>query len=97
MSILTTYTLNYLRLNRKRTAVTILGVILSAALMLRHSLGLEDEAGSIEAACAAVLSAGAVTQDLGGTLGTREAANAVIDGVRAIHWAAAHRVQMHWA
>ena len=32
MSILTAYTLRYLRLNRKRTAVTILGVILSAAL-----------------------------------------------------------------
>lgn len=73
------------------------GTILSAALLLRHSLGLEDEAGSIEAACAAVLSAGAVTADLGGTLGTRDAANAVIDGIRAIHWAAAHRVQMHWA
>ncbi|MDP3802701.1 3-isopropylmalate dehydrogenase [Brevundimonas sp.] len=73
------------------------GTILSAALLLRHSLGLEDEAGSIEAAVAAVLSAGAVTADLGGTLGTREATNAVIDGIRAIHWAAAHRVQMHWA
>ena len=73
------------------------GTILSAALLLRHSLGLEDEAGSIEAACAAVLSAGAVTADLGGALGTRDAANAVIDGIRAIHWAAAHRVQMHWA
>lgn len=73
------------------------GTILSAALMLRHSLGLEDEAASIEAAVAAVLSAGAVTEDLGGTLGTRGAANAVIDGLRAIHWAAAHRVQMHWA
>ena len=73
------------------------GTILSAALLLRHSLGLEDEAGSIEAACAAVLSAGAVTADLGGELGTRAAANAVIDGLRAIHWAAAHRVQMHWA
>jgi 3-isopropylmalate dehydrogenase len=73
------------------------GTILSAALMLRHSLGLEDEAASIEAAVAAVLSAGAVTEDLGGSLGTRAAANAVIDGLRAIHWAAAHRVQMHWA
>ena len=73
------------------------GTILSAALMLRHSLGLEDEAGSVEAAVAAVLSAGAVTQDLGGSLGTRAAANAVIDGLRAIHWAAAHRIQMHWA
>jgi putative ABC transport system permease protein len=33
MNILTTYTLKYLRLNRKRTAGTILGVILSAALI----------------------------------------------------------------
>jgi 3-isopropylmalate dehydrogenase len=73
------------------------GTILSAALMLRHSLGLDDEAASIEAAVAAVLSAGAVTGDLGGSLGTRAAANAVIDALRAIHWAAAHRVQMHWA
>jgi putative ABC transport system permease protein len=33
MNILTTYTLKYLRLNRKRTGVTILGVILSSALI----------------------------------------------------------------
>src|SRR5690349_20294177 len=33
MSILTSYTVKYLRLNRKRTAVTILGVILSSALI----------------------------------------------------------------
>jgi putative ABC transport system permease protein len=33
MNILTTYTLKYLRLNKRRTAVTILGVILSAALI----------------------------------------------------------------
>ncbi len=33
MNILTTYTLHYLRLNRKRTAVTILGVVLSSALL----------------------------------------------------------------
>ncbi len=33
MNILTTYTLKYLRLNRKRTAVTILGVILSTTLI----------------------------------------------------------------
>lgn len=32
MNILTSYTLKYLRLNKKRTAVTILGVILSSAL-----------------------------------------------------------------
>ncbi|HEY0602820.1 MAG TPA: FtsX-like permease family protein [Herpetosiphonaceae bacterium] len=33
MNILTTYTLKYLQLNKKRTAVTILGVILSSALI----------------------------------------------------------------
>ncbi|HLO27740.1 MAG TPA: FtsX-like permease family protein [Anaerolineales bacterium] len=33
MNILTTYTLKYLRLNRKRTAVTVLGVLLSSALI----------------------------------------------------------------
>jgi len=72
------------------------GTILSAAMLLRHGLGLEDEAGSIEAAVAAVLAAGATTADLGGELGTRAAAEAIIDAIRAIHWAAAHRVQMHW-
>ena len=41
--------------------------------------------------------AGAVTADLGGALGTRGATEAVIDAIRAIHWATAHRVQMHWA
>tara|TARA_R110002167_G_scaffold18451_23_gene69099 strand:+ start:7143 stop:8243 length:1101 start_codon:yes stop_codon:yes gene_type:complete len=73
------------------------GTVLSAALMLRHSLKLEDEADSIEAAVAAVLAAGATTADLGGELGTRAAAQAIIDAIKAIHWAAAHRVQMHWA
>jgi 3-isopropylmalate dehydrogenase len=72
------------------------GTILSAAMMLRHSLDLEDEASSIEAAVAAVLAAGATTADLGGELGTRAAAGAVIDAIKAIHWAASHRVQMHW-
>src|SRR5512141_675519 len=33
MNILTTYTLKYLRLNKRRTAVTILGVVLSSALI----------------------------------------------------------------
>jgi 3-isopropylmalate dehydrogenase len=43
-----------------------------------------------------VLAAGATTADLGGALGTRAAGEAIIDAIRAIHWAAAHRVQMHW-
>src|ERR671923_2248586 len=33
MNILTTYSLKYLRLNKKRTTVTIVGVVLSSALI----------------------------------------------------------------
>jgi 3-isopropylmalate dehydrogenase len=42
------------------------GTILSAAMLLRHSLGLEKEAASIERAVEAALAAGARTADLGG-------------------------------
>ncbi|HEY4158560.1 MAG TPA: 3-isopropylmalate dehydrogenase [Polyangiaceae bacterium] len=42
------------------------GTILSAAMLLRHSLGLESEAASIEHAVQAALAAGARTKDLGG-------------------------------
>jgi 3-isopropylmalate dehydrogenase len=55
-----------------------LGTILSAALALRHSLGLEAEARLIEGAVSDVLSAGCRTADLGGTLSTRAMADAVI-------------------
>jgi 3-isopropylmalate dehydrogenase len=41
-----------------------LGTILSAALLLRHSLGLEAEAASIERAVEATLASGARTRDL---------------------------------
>jgi 3-isopropylmalate dehydrogenase len=41
-----------------------LGTILSAAMLLRHSLGLEEEAQSIERAVEAALAAGARTKDL---------------------------------
>jgi len=55
-----------------------LGTILSAALLLRHSLGLEREADAVEAAVDAVLTSGARTADLGGQLSTREMADAVL-------------------
>ncbi|HEX3777862.1 MAG TPA: 3-isopropylmalate dehydrogenase [Polyangiaceae bacterium] len=42
------------------------GTILSAAMLLRHSLGLEQEARSVERAVEAALAAGARTRDLGG-------------------------------
>jgi 3-isopropylmalate dehydrogenase len=41
-----------------------LGTILSAALMLRYSFGLENEARAIEAAVEAVLDAGYRTRDI---------------------------------
>lgn len=52
--------------------------ILSAAMLLRHSLGLEDAADRIEAAVTAALVSGARTADLGGTLSTREMGDAVL-------------------
>jgi 3-isopropylmalate dehydrogenase len=55
-----------------------LGTILSAALLLRHSLRLEREAAAVEAAVDAVLADGARTADLGGRLGSRDMAAAVL-------------------
>ncbi|HEV2762412.1 MAG TPA: 3-isopropylmalate dehydrogenase [Pyrinomonadaceae bacterium] len=46
-----------------------LGAIASAALLLRHAAGLEQEARDIEAACRAVLDAGYRTPDIGGSTG----------------------------
>lgn len=58
------------------------GTILSAALLLRHSLGLEGEARAIEAAVATALSRGARTADIAAsgaaTLSTREMGDAVL-------------------
>ena len=58
-------------------------MILSAALMLRQSLGLHDIADRIEAACEAVMNAGTVTADLGGTTTTTEFTQAVIEQLKA--------------
>lgn len=54
------------------------GTIMSAAMMLRHSLGLADEATQLEAACEAALAAGARTKDLGGSLGSAAMTDAII-------------------
>lgn len=58
------------------------GTILSAALLLRHSLGLEREANAIEAAVAKALSRGARTADIAAngakSLSTREMGDAVL-------------------
>jgi 3-isopropylmalate dehydrogenase len=47
-----------------------IGTILSVAMLLRHSLGLEHEAASIERAVDRAISDGYRTRDLGGTLAT---------------------------
>jgi 3-isopropylmalate dehydrogenase len=52
--------------------------ILSAAMMLRHSLRMPGAADRIEAAVGAVLADGARTPDLGGTLSTRRMSDAVL-------------------
>jgi 3-isopropylmalate dehydrogenase len=45
------------------------GAILSAALLLRHSLGLDSEAAAVEAAVTEVIAAGLRTTDLAGNAG----------------------------
>jgi len=56
-----------------------LGAILSAALLLRYSLDLEDAATDIEYAVEAVIERGVLTRDLGGNASTDEVSAAVID------------------
>ncbi|WHZ19992.1 MAG: 3-isopropylmalate dehydrogenase [Rhodanobacteraceae bacterium] len=55
-----------------------IGAILSAALLLRHSLELEAEAAAIETAVSEVLASGPRTRDLGGEAGTADVRDAVI-------------------
>jgi 3-isopropylmalate dehydrogenase len=55
------------------------GTILSAALMLRYSLKLEEEAVAIEEAVDQTITNGARTADLGGTLTTRQMTDEIIN------------------
>jgi len=55
------------------------GTIMSGAMLLRHSLGLEREAASVEKAVAQAVAAGQLTRDLGGALSTKEMGKAVLD------------------
>ncbi|MGH9496839.1 MAG: 3-isopropylmalate dehydrogenase [Candidatus Sulfotelmatobacter sp.] len=57
-----------------------LGAILTAAMMLRH-LGFEKEPAKIEAAVLEAVRQKKTTQDVGGTLGTREAGEWVVERV----------------
>jgi len=55
-----------------------LATILSAAMMLRYSLGMGEAADRIESAVAKALESGARSGDLGGTMSTREMGDAVL-------------------
>jgi 3-isopropylmalate dehydrogenase len=54
-----------------------LAMFLSAALLLRHGLGMEEQAAALESAVDTALNAGLRTRDLGGDAGTAEATAAV--------------------
>ncbi|WP_341501761.1 3-isopropylmalate dehydrogenase [Gallaecimonas sp. GXIMD4217] len=55
-----------------------MATLLSAALLLRHSLALEAEASALEQAVWACVEAGQVTADLGGQLGTGAVTEAIL-------------------
>lgn len=53
-------------------------MILSVAMMLRYSLGMPDEAKSVETAVSKVIEAGIRTPDLGGSAKTKEFGDAIV-------------------
>jgi 3-isopropylmalate dehydrogenase len=57
------------------------GAILSAALLLRHSLQLEAEAVAVESAVEQVLRHGPHSRDIGGSAGTGEVLDAVLAAI----------------
>jgi len=58
-----------------------LAMFLSAAMMLRHGLGLESEAAAVESAVEGALQTGLRTADLGGDAGTEQATRAVLENI----------------
>ncbi len=70
-------------------------MLLSVAMMLEHSLGLADTARRVEQAVEQCIDAGQTTPDLGGRLGTREAAAAVRQRLADANSKREHRVEIH--
>lgn len=58
-----------------------IGMIMSAAMLLRHSLGLESEAKAIEEAVNLVINKGERTPDLGGSLSTDSLTMKIVEGL----------------
>jgi len=61
-----------------KNAANPLGAILSAAMLLRLSLDLDEEASAVERAVESIVAHGDLTADLGGKAGTRDVTAAVI-------------------
>jgi 3-isopropylmalate dehydrogenase len=59
-----------------------IGTVLSAAMLLRHSLNLEDVALAVEGAVALAVAGGARTADLGGSLSTTAMGEAILEKFR---------------
>ena len=59
-----------------------IGMILSAALMLRHGLGREDQAAAVESAVDQALEKGIRSGDLGGNATTAEMTEAVLEELK---------------
>jgi 3-isopropylmalate dehydrogenase len=57
------------------------GAIASAAMLLRHGLGLNQEADAVERACEHALRSGTRTPDLGGSASTAELTRAILEGL----------------
>jgi len=58
-----------------------LAMFLSAAMLLRHGLGLESEAAAVESGVEGALAGGLRTPDLGGDAGTEQATRAVLEKI----------------
>jgi 3-isopropylmalate dehydrogenase len=59
-----------------------LAMFLSAAMLLRHGLGLESEAAAVESGVERALAGGLRTPDLGGAAGTEQATRTVLENVK---------------
>jgi 3-isopropylmalate dehydrogenase len=59
-----------------------LAMFLSAAMLLRHGLGLESEAAAVESGVERALAGGLRTPDLGGDAGTEQATRTVLENVK---------------
>jgi 3-isopropylmalate dehydrogenase len=62
-----------------------IGAVLSAAMLLRHALKLEEEAAAVETAVAAVTAGGELTRDLGGPASCSGLARAIVTEVARCH------------